>query len=110
MFTYELARRLQNKGVTINAMNPGMVATNIGMDEGGIFAASKKIMDRIMGKTPEQGADTIVFLASSPEVESVTGKCFENRKPVLTSTVSCDEAAQARLWRISEKLCGLTAE
>jgi NAD(P)-dependent dehydrogenase (short-subunit alcohol dehydrogenase family) len=107
MFTYELARRLEGKGVTVNAMNPGMTATNIGMDEGGLFSASKRLMDRLIGKTAEQGADTVVFLAVSPEVEGITGKYFENRKPVPSAPVTYDQEAVRRLWEISEELTGL---
>jgi len=107
MFTYELARRLAGRDVTVNAMNPGMTATNIGTEEGGIFSASKKLMDRIIGHSAEQGADTVVFLATAPEVVGVSGKCFENRKAVVSSATTHNEDACRRLWEISAKLVGL---
>jgi NAD(P)-dependent dehydrogenase (short-subunit alcohol dehydrogenase family) len=107
MFTYELARRLAGRGVTVNTMNPGMTATNIGMEEGGIFSASKKLMDRIMGHSAEQGADTVVFLAASPEVAGVSGKYFEKRKAVASSATTYDDDACRKLWEISAELVGL---
>ena len=107
MFTYELARRLAGKGVTANVMNPGMTATNIGMDEGGVFSASKRLMDRIMGKSAEQGADTVVYLASSPEVAEITGRYFENRKPIPSAPGTYDQETVRRLWEVSEELTGL---
>jgi len=107
MFTNELARRLAGLGVTVNAMNPGMTATNIGMEEGGIFSASKKLMDRIMGRSAEQGADTVILLATSPEVAGVSGKYFENRKAIASSAITYDADACRRLWEISAELVGL---
>jgi NAD(P)-dependent dehydrogenase (short-subunit alcohol dehydrogenase family) len=107
MFTYELARRVAGRNVTVNAINPGMTATNIGMEEGGVFSATKKLMDRVMGRSAEQGADTVVFLAASPEVSAVSGKYFENRKAVSSSAITRDKAACSRLWDISAKLVGL---
>jgi NAD(P)-dependent dehydrogenase (short-subunit alcohol dehydrogenase family) len=107
MFTNELARHLLGTGVTANSLGPGMVATNIGMDEGGMFAFSKRVMDRIMGKSPEEGARTVVYLASSPEVEGVTGKYFEDMKEVPSSPASLDVEAARRLWDVSAELTGL---
>jgi retinol dehydrogenase 12 len=107
MFTYELARRLAGKDVTVNAMNPGMTATNIGMAEGGVFSASKRLMDRIMGKSAEQGADTVIFLATSPEAAGVSGRYFEDRKVVVSSAITHDEGACRRLWEISAEMVGL---
>lgn len=107
MFTYELARRLAGRGVTVNAMNPGMTATNIGTEEGGLFSASKKLMDRIMGHSAEQGADTVVFLAASPDVAGISGKYFENRKAIASSAITYDESACRRLWEISAELARL---
>ena len=107
MFTNELARRLAGQGVTVNAMNPGMTATNIGMEEGGVFSASKKLMDRIMGHSAEQGADTVVFLATSSDVARVSGKYFEKRKATGSSAITHDEDACRKLWEISAELVGL---
>jgi retinol dehydrogenase 14 len=64
---------------------------------------------RTFGATPEQGADTIIFLASSPEVEGVSGEYFERRRPRRSSPESYNEAAARRLWQVSEQLTGLSS-
>jgi len=109
LFVYELARRLEGSGVTVNAVNPGLVHTNICMDSGWLIGTAKRIMDRFSGLSPEEGADTGVWLASSPDVEGVTGRYFQRRHAVQSSLASYDVAAQQRLWRISEELTGLSA-
>ncbi|MHB8106619.1 MAG: SDR family oxidoreductase [Candidatus Cryosericum sp.] len=109
LFVYELARRLQGSGVTVNAVNPGLVHTNICMDSGWLIRTAKRIMDRFSAVTPEEGADTGVWLASSPDVEGVSGCYFQRRHAVRSSRASCDVAAQRRLWRISDELTGLSA-
>jgi hypothetical protein len=63
---------------------------------------------RTFGATPEEGAETSIYLASSPEVESVTGKYFERRQPVASSRESHDEAVARRLWEASSRLTGLS--
>lgn len=107
LFVYELARRLQGSGVTANAVNPGLVHTNICMDSGWLIGTVKRMMDRFSGLTPEQGADTGVWLASSPDVEGISGRYFQRRHAVRSSRASYDVAAQERLWQISEVLTGL---
>ncbi|HWG45798.1 MAG TPA: SDR family oxidoreductase [Gemmataceae bacterium] len=103
LFTYELARRLQGTGVTVNALHPGLVATR--------FAVGSSWVGRVLrgliwcfGISPEQGARTLIYLASSPEVEGVTGKYFQNEKMVESSPASRNEDAARRLWDISEVL------
>jgi len=104
MFAYALARRLQGTGVTVNAVNPGLVHTNICMDSGWLIRSVKRVMDRFSGLTPEQGADTGIWLASSPDVEGVTGRYFQRRHAARSSRASYDTSAQERLWQISEEL------
>jgi NAD(P)-dependent dehydrogenase (short-subunit alcohol dehydrogenase family) len=104
LFVYALARRLEDTGVTANAVNPGLVRTNICMDSGWLIRTAKQLMDRFSGLTPEQGADTEIWLASSPEVEGITGSYFQRRRAVRSSRASYDVAAQERLWHISEQL------
>ena len=104
LFVYALARRLAGTGVTVNAVNPGLVHTNICMDSGWLVRTAKKIMDRFSGLTPEQGADTCIWLASSPDVEGITGRYFQQRHAARSSRASYDTAAQERLWQISEQL------
>lgn len=108
MFTYELARRLEGTGVTANALHPGTVATHFGESNGGLMGVAMKVFHRF-AITPEAGADTIVYLASSPEVEGNTGLYWEKRRPVQSSQASYDESAQKRLWDASALLTGLAA-
>jgi len=105
-FTYELARRLEGTGVTVNAMHPGFVATNMAANNGWLVRLFLPLI-HYSSLTPEQGASTIVYLASSPEVESVTGKYFVREREVASDPVSYDEAAAKRLWDVSEKMTGL---
>lgn len=106
LFTYELARRLAGSGVTANAMHPGFVATGFGRNNPGLMNAVMGLLHRF-ALTPEQGADTLVYLATAPEVEGVTGQYFEKRKPVRSSAVSYDESVARRLWEVSESLVEL---
>ncbi len=103
-FTYELARQFSNKEVTVNAMNPGLVATNVGEGAGGISAKAKGLVDKIAGLTPEEGAQTIIYLATSPEVIGVTGRYFVKEKSVPSSKISYDLEFCRQLWAISESL------
>ena len=107
MFTYELARRLRGTGVTVNAMNPGLVSSNLGMDSGAGMRLAKKFANAIGGKSAEAGADTIVWLASSPGVEGATGKYFEKRREVRSSDGSYEKAPAVRLWKACADLTGI---
>ena len=109
LFVYELARRLEGSGVTVNAVNPGLVHTNICMDSGWLIRTAKRIMDRFSAMTPEEGANTGVWLASSSDIDGVTGRYFQRRHAVRSSRASYNVAAQQRLWHISEELTGLSA-
>jgi NAD(P)-dependent dehydrogenase (short-subunit alcohol dehydrogenase family) len=110
LFTVELARRMAGKGVTVNAMAPGLVKTNIGQEEGRLYAFSKRMADFFGGKMPEQGADTLVWLATAPEVAGTTGQYFEKRKAMPLSRAAADPELAVRMWRVSEELCGLRKE
>jgi len=104
MFTYELARRLQGTQVTANVLHPGFVDTGFGHNNGGVMRSGIAVLQKIMAKKPEQGAATSVYLASSTEVEGVTGKYFSDSKQKKSSAASYDEAAQRRLWELSEQM------
>ncbi len=106
LFTYELARRLAGTGVTVNALHPGTVATGFGVNNRGAMRLGMQIFHQF-ALTPMQGADTVVYLASSPEVEGITGKYWTLRKQVQSSPESYDEEAQKRLWTLSTQLVGL---
>ncbi|MGE5377523.1 MAG: SDR family oxidoreductase [Bacteroidota bacterium] len=107
LFTYELARRLAGKNVTANALHPGRVGTDIFKTDFSILGGPLKwLMERI-SLTPEQGADNTVYLASSPEVQGVTGKYYVKRKAVSSSPLSYDEKLARQLWEVSERITGL---
>lgn len=101
LFTYELARRLAGTGVTANVLHPGVVATDFAANSGGAFGLLVRLF-RFAFLSAEQGAQTSIFLASSPSVEGVTGKYFVKRKATRSSPASYDQAAASRLWRWSE--------
>jgi NAD(P)-dependent dehydrogenase (short-subunit alcohol dehydrogenase family) len=103
LFTYELARRLQGTGVTANALHPGVIASGFGKNDKGWFALGAKLMAPFL-MTPEKGARTSVYLASSPEVEGVSGRYFKRSKPIKSSRQSYDEAAQKKLWDATERV------
>lgn len=107
MFTYELARRLEGTGVTANVLHPGVVRTAFGAEDPSPFWKVFIPLTRPLMKTPEQGARTPIYLASSPQAGDVTGRYFANRKPRNTNKASYDRAAAARLWQISAELTGL---
>ncbi len=106
LFSYELARQLADTRVTVNALHPGTVATGFGENNNGAMKMSVRIMHQF-SLTPEQGADTIIYLASSPDVEGITGKYWTNRRVVQSSPVSYNESAQKRLWAISAQITGI---
>ena len=107
MFTYELARRRKGAPPTANALHPGIVATDLGADNGlvrgWLRVRVRNLVDRSM-ITPEEGARTVVHLASSPDVEGVTGRYFDQGREVRSSPASYDEAVARRLWEVSEEL------
>jgi NAD(P)-dependent dehydrogenase (short-subunit alcohol dehydrogenase family) len=107
LFTRELARRLDGTGVTANALHPGFVATNIFQGRG-YFYRVQHLAAKAFGISPEKGARTTIYLASSPEVEGVTGRYFIKCRPAEPSKAALDDAAALRLWELSEAMTGLT--
>ena len=108
LFTYELARRLDGFAVTVNAVHPGMVATDFAREYTGFIGFMAKKGWRLFMKSPERGAVTPVYLASSPEVEGVTGKYFVNGKMRKSSRASHNERLAAQLWHTGEQLTEMT--
>ncbi|MFQ5831378.1 MAG: SDR family oxidoreductase [Candidatus Thorarchaeota archaeon] len=108
MHTYELARRLEGTGVSVNVVHPGFVATNMGSSMGGLWNKIMFKMVRPLQISPKEGAETSVYVASSPELEGVTGKYFARKQEQRSSEASYDEEAQKRLWHVTEQLLGLT--
>lgn len=108
LFTYELARRTAGTGVAVNCMHPGAVATSFAATGTKMMQTFFRLFKPLL-RTPERGADTIVWLAASPEVEGVNGKFFMDRKETRSSRLSYDEQAARRLWDESARLVGLAA-
>ena len=109
MFAYELARRLKSTNITSNAVHPGGVATKLGRNNGIVSWLRHVVYHAIKGEllSPGKGAETIVFLASSPAVEGVSGKYFFRKREIESSGISQDEAAAKRLWELSLRMTGL---
>jgi NAD(P)-dependent dehydrogenase (short-subunit alcohol dehydrogenase family) len=105
LFTYELARRLAGTGVTANCVHPGRVRTNIWSNAPGI-ARPLLALAKLFMRSPEEGAVTLVWLASSPELEGVTGKYFVDLKEARSSPITYDGAAARRRWDVSERMTG----
>jgi retinol dehydrogenase 14 len=106
MFTYELAERLKGTSVTANCLHPGPVGTNFGKNNAGPMALFFRLGKPFM-RSPEQGADTLVWLAASSDVEDVSCGYFSDRKEIEAKEIAHDPAARLRLWEISEELTGL---
>ena len=102
LFTYELARRLEGTGVTVNALHPGFVRTNFGRRGRKWYTRTLFDIARIFAISVEEGAKTSIYLASSPEVKNVTGKYLYKSKPMKSSKASYDREAQKKLWELSE--------
>jgi NAD(P)-dependent dehydrogenase (short-subunit alcohol dehydrogenase family) len=103
LFTYELARRIEGTGVTANCLHPGGVGTNLFRGLPGFLQS----LIRLVTISPERGARTSIYLASSPDVERVSGKYFARRKQEKSSAASRNEDAARRLWEVSEEVTGL---
>ena len=114
MFTYELARRLQGTGVTVNAVHPGVVATNLlsngKVPIGRLTRPIIRTMLRIVGRNLAKGSDTTVYLATAPEITNVTGKYFVDRTETFSSQGSYDVDMASRLWELSDRLTNLSFE
>ena len=106
LFTYELARRLEGTGVTANTLQPGLVRTNI-MVNNGLIGRIGNFFIGVRGVSADKGAETQVYLAASPEVEGTTGGFFENSRESTSSAKSHDQSLAAGLWELSERLTGL---
>src|SRR5579872_631153 len=109
LWTYELTRRLEGTGVTVNALHPGVVASNFAAGMSGPAALAVKLLKPFL-LTSEQGAQTTLYLATSPQVEGVTGKYFVKSHEKPSSSRSYDQAVGARLWEVTEQLVARAAQ
>jgi retinol dehydrogenase-12 len=108
LFTRELARRLDGTGVTANAMHPGFVRSGFGMNNPGFLRRLIQV-GQLFARTPERGARTLVYLATSPEVEGVTGEYFHDERKTQPSAAARDMEVGRRLWEVSVRLAGPAA-
>lgn len=104
LFTYELARRLDGKNITVNALHPGHIATDIWRKDFGAFGPALKWFMKQIALTPEQGADNSVYLSVSPRVEGVNGKYFVGREARSSSVLSYDKELAGNLWDYSKRV------
>jgi len=109
LYTRELARRWAGTGVTVNSLHPGFVATRFADESGGLFSYIVR-MAKTFAISPEKGADTIVYLASSLEVAHVSGGYFYKCRPAMPSKEAQDDAAANRLWQESTRLGGIESQ
>ena len=108
LFTYELAKRLEGTQVTVNCLHPGGVRTGFGKDQGGLWSVGIRVAGPFM-MSPQKAARAVIYLATSPEVEGVSGKHFSKGKEEKSSPESYDASSAERLWKVSTELTKLNA-
>ncbi len=109
LFTRELCRRLEGSGVTANSLHPGFVATNFTAGKGLTFRVFQ-VGAKLFAITPEQGAKTTIYLASSPEVEGQSGGYYSKSKLAKPSAAARDDEAAQKLWELSQRMIQLGSE
>ncbi len=107
LFTYDLARRLEDTDITVNAVHPGLVATGFGHNTGRIWSRLIKIAQRLFAISPARGAETLVYLASASEIAGVSGKYWSDKQQRRSSDISYDLEQQRRLWEFSAEATGV---
>jgi len=105
IFTYELAKRLKNTSVTTNCVHPGVVKTNFGKELSGISKIIFPLFKPFM-RNSEKGAETVIWLATSPDLKGISGKYFYDKKEKKSQPDSYNEIIQKKLWEVSEKMTG----
>jgi NAD(P)-dependent dehydrogenase (short-subunit alcohol dehydrogenase family) len=107
LFTYQLAKKLEGTGVTVNCLHPGVVRTGFGKDQSGLMSVAVRIGGPFF-MSAEKAARAVIYLATSPELEHVTGKHFSKAKEKRSSEESYDVASAERLWKVSAELTNLS--
>jgi len=107
LFTMELARRLEGSGVTVNALHPGFVATGFAKNNGKVIAALVSIFAPLVARSPAKGAETSIYLASSPSVEGITGKYFHDSHVIPAAPQATDIVVARKLWDVSAEMVHL---
>ena len=104
LFTLELARRLEGTGVTVNALHPGFVATGFAKNNGKVIAALVSVFAPLVARSPVKGAETSIYLASSPNVEGMTGKYFYDSQVISAAPQATDMVLARKLWDASTEM------
>jgi NAD(P)-dependent dehydrogenase (short-subunit alcohol dehydrogenase family) len=107
LFTRELARRLAGTGITANCLHPGFVATRFGDNAGGVLRTGIAIAKQLFALSPEEGAKTMVYLASAPEVAGRSGGYYDRCAPAEPSREARSDADAGRLWELSARIAGV---
>jgi NAD(P)-dependent dehydrogenase (short-subunit alcohol dehydrogenase family) len=107
LFTTELARRLEGTGVTVNALHPGLTSTGFGKNNPGLLMKIMGAVIPLIARSPEKGAETSIYLASSPEVQSITGKYFVDCKVTQGAPQATDMVVAKKLWDVSAEMAHL---
>ena len=108
LLTHEFARRWESDGIRVNALHPGFVRSGYGMNNPGLVRGTIRFLGALFGEAPEKGAETPVYLATSPQVEGSTGEYFARRRAVRSSPASYDVEGAKRLWELCATRVGLT--
>jgi NAD(P)-dependent dehydrogenase (short-subunit alcohol dehydrogenase family) len=107
LFTTELAQRLEGTGVTVNALHPGLTSTGFGQNNPGFLMKIMGAVIPLIARSPEKGAKTSIYLASSPEVQSITGKYFVDCKVTQPAPQAADRVVARKLWNVSAEIVHL---
>jgi NAD(P)-dependent dehydrogenase (short-subunit alcohol dehydrogenase family) len=109
LFTRELARRVADRGIVANCFHPGFVRSGFGLNNPGLFGGAIKVAGALFARTPEKGAETLVWLAASPDAAKPSGEYFHDMKVAATSRRAKDDATAKALWEMSERIVGASA-
>ena len=106
LFTRSLARRLKGQDITVNCLHPGAVSTSLGHNNPGLLSKALPLLLKPFFRSPEQGAETSIYLCCSDEVAGISGEYFSNCKPAKAKPWARDDAAAEQLWQYSQECTG----